>query len=71
MWLGSNQNCTDTFFGFVWKRRLKILGVYFTCEKCASRVEENRTGRVENIQRIINIQRINNLRGEKKPEHCW
>ena len=28
MWLGSKQNCTDTFFGFVWKRRLKILGVF-------------------------------------------
>ena len=33
MWLGSKQHCPDTFFGFVWKRRLKILGVYFTCDK--------------------------------------
>ena len=32
MWLGSKQNCTDTFFGFVWKRRLKILGVYFAAD---------------------------------------
>ena len=54
MWLGSKQNCTDTFFGFVWKRRLKILGVYFACEKCASQVEEDWTGRVENINRRIN-----------------
>ena len=54
MWLGSKQNCTDTFFGFVWKRRLKILGVYSACDKCASQVEENWTGRVENIKRIIN-----------------
>ena len=54
MWLGSKQNCTDTFFGFVWKRRLNILGVYFACDKCASHVEETWTGRVENINRIIN-----------------
>jgi len=46
----SKQICTDTFFGFVWKRRLKILGVYFACDKSASRVEENWMGRVENIK---------------------
>ena len=60
MWLGSKQN-TDTFFGFVWKRRLKILGVYFACDKCASQVEENWTGRVENIKRIINAWEKRNL----------
>jgi len=65
LWLGSKQNCTDTFFGFVWKRRLNFLGVYFACDKCASRVEEDWTGRVENIKRIINTW------GKKKPEHCW
>ena len=54
MWLGSKQHCPDTFFAFVWKRRLKILGMYFTCYKCASQVEENWTGRMENIKRIIN-----------------
>ena len=41
MRLGSKQNCTDTFFTFVWKRRLDILGAYFTWDKCASQVEEN------------------------------
>ena len=54
MWFGSKQNCTDTFFGFVWKRRLKILGEYFACDKCASQVEENWAGRVESIKRITN-----------------
>ena len=54
MRLGSKQHCSATFFGFVRKRRLKILGVYFTCDKCASQVEENWTGRVESIMRIIN-----------------
>ena len=49
MWLGSKQNCTDLLFGFIWKRRLKIVGVYFACYKCASQVE-NLTGRVENIK---------------------
>ena len=49
MWLGSKQNCTDTFLGLIWKRRLKILGVYFACYICASQAE-NLTGRVENIK---------------------
>ena len=61
MWLGSKQNCTDTFSGFVWKRRLKILGVYFACDKCASHVEENWTGSVENVKRIINVREKRNL----------
>ena len=47
------QNRTDTFFRFVWKTRLKILGVHFTCDKCASQVEENWTGRAESIKRVI------------------
>ena len=54
MCLGGKQHCPDTFFGLVWKRSLKILCVYFTCDKCASKVEENWTGRVENSTRIIN-----------------
>ena len=61
MWLGSKQKSTDNFFGFVWKRRLKILGVYFACDICASQVEENWTGRVENIKRIINSWEKRNL----------
>ena len=28
--------------------------MYFACDKCASQVEENWTGRVENIKRITN-----------------
>ena len=51
---GSKQNCTDTFFTFVWKKRLDILGAYFTWDKCASQVKENWTGRAENIKRVIN-----------------
>ena len=61
MWLDSKQHCPDTFFGFVWKRRLKILGVDFPCDKCASQVEESWTGRVENIKRIINAWEKRNL----------
>ena len=51
MRLGSKQNCTDTFF---WICMEDILGVYFACNKCASEVEENWTGRVENIKIRIN-----------------
>ena len=61
MWLDRKQHCPDTFFGFVLKRRLKILGVYLTCDKCASQVKENWTGRVENIKRIINAWEKRNL----------
>ena len=43
MWLGSKQNCTDTFFGFVWKRRLNILGVYFACDNVLLKLKK--TGR--------------------------
>ena len=59
MWLGSKQNCTDTFLGLIWKRRLKILGVYFACYKCSQ--VENWTGRVENIKRINNAWEKRNL----------
>ena len=38
-----------------------MLGVYFTCDKCASQVEENWTGRVENIKKIINVWEKRNL----------
>ena len=40
---------------------VQILGVYFTCDKCAFQVEENWTGRVENIRRIINAWEKRNL----------
>ena len=39
--------------------------MYFACDKCASEVKENWTGRVVNIKRIINAWE------KKKPEHCW
>ena len=35
--------------------------MYFACDKCASQVEENWTGRVENIKRIINAWEKRNL----------
>ena len=44
MWLGSNKNCTDTFFGFNWKKKKKkdfgsvLLKLLY---KCASHIDEN------------------------------
>ena len=35
--------------------------MYFACDKCASGVEENWTGRVENIKRVINAWEKRNL----------
>ena len=51
MWLGSNKKRTDTFFGFNWKGKLKILGVYFFNYKCASHIDENRLERIVKIKR--------------------
>ena len=69
LWLGSKQNCADTSFflgggGDLYGRGDSKFLVYFACDKCASQVEENWTGRVENIKRIINALE------KKKPEHC-
>jgi len=61
MWLGSKKNCTDTFFDFVWKKQLKILGVYFSNDKCASMVAENWTNRLENVKRLIVVWEKRNL----------
>ena len=43
MWLGSNKNCTDTFFGFNWKEKNIDLGSVFLklLYKCASHIDEN------------------------------
>ena len=35
--------------------------MYFACDKCASQVEENWTGRKVNIKRIINAKEKRNL----------
>lgn len=53
MWLGSRKHCDETFYNFVWKKKLKILGVYFCNDKSASLVEDNWTGRIRNIKRLI------------------
>ena len=55
MWLGSNKTCTDTFFGFNWKGKLEILGVYFFNFKCASHIDENWSERIVKIKRLILI----------------
>ena len=52
MWPGSNKNRTDTFFGFNWKKKLKILGVYFCSYKCASHIDENWSERIVKIKRL-------------------
>ena len=61
MLLGSNKTCTDTFFGFNWKGKLEILGVYFFNFKCASHIDENWSERIVKIKRLILIWEKRNL----------
>ena len=37
VWLGSKKQCAEMFLNFVWKMKVKILGVYF-CNDNAPRV---------------------------------
>ena len=47
------KQCAETFLNFVWKTKLKVLGVYFCNDKCASCVEENWAERIQAIKRLI------------------
>ena len=40
MWLGRKKHCTDTVDNSVWEKKLKILGVYFCNDMCASRIQD-------------------------------
>ena len=53
MWLGNRKNSNEAFFGFQWKKKLKILGVYFANDQSASFIKENWEQRIENMKRII------------------
>ena len=57
----SNKNRTDTFFGFNWKKKLKILGLYFCSYKCASHIDENWSERIVKIKRLISFWEKRNL----------
>ena len=61
MWLGSLKNNVNTHLGFTWKKKIKILGVYFACDKSASLVDENWLRRLENIKRTIHSWEKRNL----------
>ena len=61
MWIGSNKYRHDSFCGFRWKSKIKILGTYFNIEKNASEIEENYRERMSNIKRIISIWEKRNL----------
>ena len=43
------------FFGFSWKEKLKILGVYFCNYKCASDIDGNWSERNVKMKRLISI----------------
>ena len=53
MWLGSRKHCAEKFHGFDWKNKIKILGVYFSNDCCASLLKENWDHSIEFMKRII------------------
>ena len=61
MWLGSKKHCGDTFYGFSWKRKIKILGIHFSNDKPASDLNENWEQRIENMKRLISLWEKRNL----------
>lgn len=61
LWLGSRKNCGLKPVDFVWKDKIKILGVYFSNKVCASKIEENWLKRVDNCKRLIAAWEKRNL----------
>ena len=55
MWLGSFKNRQDYYYDFNWKTKIKILGVFFSNNTPASKIEENYTNRIAKIKRLIAI----------------
>ena len=62
MWLGSKKHCRQSFFNFVWKKKIKFIGLFFCNDKCASSVEENWTDKINIIKRLIATWEKRNLR---------
>lgn len=53
MWLGSKINCNEGGCDVNWKSSVKILGVHFQNNMCASNIETNWLPRVDKIKCII------------------
>ena len=61
MWIGRNKHRNDTFCGFKWKSKIKILGTYFSNDKNASSIEDNYRERIAKIKRLISTWEKRNL----------
>ena len=61
LWLGSRKGCGLKPVDFVWKDKIKILGVYFSNNKCASEIDENWIKRIDNCKRLIATWEKRNL----------
>lgn len=61
MWLGNKKHCQDEFCNLVWKRKLKILGIYYANDRSASHIEENWMERVVIVKRLISVWEKRNL----------
>ena len=53
MWIGSSKHRQDSFCNFKWKKKIKILGTYFSNDRSASNIEENYKERIAKIKRLI------------------
>lgn len=61
MWLGSKKDSNEKYFDIGWKKKMKILGIYFSNDTPASSIQENWTSRVENIRNLIVLWSRRNL----------
>ena len=61
MWIGSKKHSKETPCGFTFKTRLKILGIIYSSNLCASLIEDNWNNRLQAIKRIIGRWEKRNL----------
>ena len=53
MWIGRNKHSNEKYFGLRWQQKIKIVGIYFSNAIPASLLEENWSGRIVKMQKIM------------------
>ena len=61
MWLGSNIGNAFDGLGLKWVNEIKILGIYFSNDRCASELDKNWKGRIMKMKGLIKTWEKRNL----------
>ena len=61
MWIGSSLKSEGQCLGLLWKKRIKVLGIIFSCHTRIGDIEENWDKRLDNIKRTIGIWHKRNI----------